>query len=157
MFDLILGMIIVLMVSIFLLVMFYLNNAICTGFNNTGLPYLTCTGSNPQTYVGTSLGIFADTVLLIFVSIAIGAIIGGYFTNKHPIFAIGDIFMLFVILLLSQIFANVFQNLVALNTFMSIANQNLPSVVLLFQSFGIICLVIGVGLIVVQYGKPSKI
>lgn len=157
MFDLIFAMLILLIFSIMLLFAFKLYGSICTGLNSTGIPILSCTGSNPATYTGTALGILSDTTIMVFVSLIVGAIVGGYFVQKHPIFAIGDIFMLFLVLLLSQIFTNVFANMVALNTFISIANQNLPSIVLIFQGLGVIALVSGVALIVIQYGKPPKV
>lgn len=140
---------ILLIVGISLIISFYLAQAFST--------------ANPaifgQTfgYVQTALVIFATGIIVVYIAMQLMAVVAAWFVKAHPIFALANVLITFVVLIIVNVLVNIFQAFVTASAFIAIGNAYLGSLITVFKMMPLIALIFEILIIIFQYSsKPSK-
>ncbi len=104
--------------------------------------------------VTTGLQILADSAILVYIAFNFIAIIAAYFVKSHPVFAFVAILVLLIEVLIANVAANVVSMVFNNSNLSAIANINMSLSVTLFSFLPFATFIIGIVLIIVQYGKP---
>jgi hypothetical protein len=113
----------------------------------------TPTGHNAQVQATSSLHIFANAIVFIFIFAAIASMIAAAFANSAPAFAILGIIVLPIEIVFSFLFHDFFLTVISNSAFAGIISQ-IPSIIMGFTYLPVICLVISVIAIIVTFIKP---
>ncbi len=119
--------------------------------------FISLKNSTPQGHlavksVNTSLNIFNNAIVLLFVMGAIVAIISAAFTDSSPVFLIPSIVVLPIEILFAFIFHDMFFSILQNSAFGSVA-ASYPYIVTLFQYLPVVSFVIAIIVIVATFMK----
>lgn len=101
-----------------------------------------------------TMQVFDYMFLFFAVSLSLVSIISAFFIKTKPIFFIFSIILLVVVIAVSTVVTNVFDKFITTDTFLPIAN-NFPYTVIIMRNLPLFCLVVGIVISVVMYGKPT--
>lgn len=151
--DIILAMIVFFVAAFLLILAYYLSNAFVAGTANmpVGSFFAKVFGS-----VNTALGIFSSGIILIFLVTCIASMVGAYFANTHRVFAVASLLFTFIIMIMANLFSNLFSAFISTSFFAGIGNVDVPLIVSFFQIFPIVCMAISFLWIFLQFGAPKN-
>lgn len=108
-------------------------------------------------YVQTALVIFATGIIVVFIAMNLMAVVAAWFVRAHPIFALANVLITFVVLIIVNVLVNIFQSFVTFSAFASIGNIYLGSLITVFKMLPLVTLIFAILIIIFQYSsKPSK-
>jgi hypothetical protein len=100
----------------------------------------------------TAMQVFNYGFLFITVGFGIGAIIGAFMLDTHPIFLPFSIMMFIIFLFITAQFTNVFYEIASLVEFTAVTDA-FPVIVTVFKNLPLILAVFGVIMLIVMFGK----
>lgn len=107
-------------------------------------------------YVQTALVMFATGIIIVYMAQNLMAVVAAWFVRAHPIFALANILITFIVLIIVNVLVNIFQDFVTFSAFSSIGNQYLGAVITLFKMLPVATLIFAVLIIIFQYSsKPA--
>ena len=136
------------------IVAFKVATGIQASIDASGNSGLTSVADPIFTNVFVGLQILADSAILVYVSFNFIAIIAAYFVKSHPVFAFVAILVLLVEVLIANVASNVVSVIFNNSALSTIANTNMSLSITLFGFLPFATFIIGIVLIIVQYGKP---
>jgi hypothetical protein len=148
--DILIAMVMLTIAAIVILFVLYIwsqisSNAIFT--SSTAKPIVTS--------VSTSFSFLADGLVLMFFMSCFAAILLAYFVPTHPVFLIVAIALLIPLILVADVFANVWQQIISTSFLTVVGNTYFAYVTLLFKFLPFISLTIAGILLIMMYSKPS--
>ena len=105
--------------------------------------------------VNTAYSFLSDAIVVMFFMSCFGAILLAYFVPSHPVFMVVAIAILIPLILVADVFANVWQQLVSTSFLAVVANTYFPLVTMLFKFLPFISLAVSILLIVLMYSKAT--
>ena len=148
--DILIAMVMLLIVSIVILFVVYIWSQI-TG---NGI-FQSATAKPIVSSVNTSFSFLSDAIVVMFFMSCFGAILLAYFVPSHPVFMVVAIAILIPLILVADVFANVWQQLVSTSFLAVVSNTYFPLVTMLFKFLPFISLAVSILLIVLMYSKAT--
>lgn len=105
--------------------------------------------------VNTAYSFLADALVVMFFMSCFAAILLAYFVPSHPVFIIVAIALLIPLMLVADVFANVWQQIISTSFLTVVGNTYFAYVTLLFKFLPFITLAISGILMIMMYSKPS--
>jgi len=94
-------------------------------------------------------------LVLIFVSMSLSGIILAFLTNSHPVMFFLNVFLIYIIGVLSALFANIFETSVTQGSLAAYAAANFPMTILIFTYYPMYNIVFSILLTVVFFVKTN--
>lgn len=107
------------------------------------------------TSVNTAYSFLSDALVVMFFMSCFAAILLAYFVPSHPVFIIVAIALLIPLMLVADVFANVWQQIISTSFLTVVGNTYFVYVTLLFKFLPFITLAISGILMIMMYSKPS--
>lgn len=105
--------------------------------------------------VNTAYAFLADALVVMFFMDCFAAILLAYFVPSHPVFIIVAIALLIPLMLVADVFANVWQQIISTSFLTVLGNGMFSIVTMLFKFLPFISLSVSVLLMIMMYSKPS--
>lgn len=105
--------------------------------------------------VNTAYSFLSDALIVMFFMSCFAAILLAYFVPSHPVFIIVAIALLIPLMLVADVFANVWQQIISTSFLTVVGNTYFAYVTLLFKFLPFITLAISGILMIMMYSKPS--
>ena len=148
--DIIIAMVILLILSIVVIFVVYIWTDI-----SANAVFQSSSAKPIVTDVNTSFSFLSDALVVMFFMSCFGAILLAYFVPSHPVFMVVAIAILIPLILVADVFANVWQQLVSTSFLAVVANTYFPLVTMLFKFLPFISLAVSILLIVLMYSKAT--
>ena len=107
------------------------------------------------TSVNTAYSFLSDALVVMFFMSCFAAILLAYFVPSHPVFIIVAIALLIPLILVADIFSNVWQQIISTSFLTIVGNTYFVYVTMLFKFLPFIVLTVSVILMIMMYSKPS--
>lgn len=105
--------------------------------------------------VNTAYSFLADALVIMFFMSCFAAILLAYFVPSHPVFIIVAIALLIPLVLVADVFANVWQQIISTSFLVVVGNSYFSMVTMVFKFLPFITISISVILMIMMYAKPS--
>ena len=148
--DILIAAVMLLIVSIVILFVVYLWTQI-----SANALFQSASAKPIVTSVNIAYSFLSDALVLIFFMSCFAAILLAYFVPSHPVFIIVAIALLIPLMLVADVFANVWQQIISTSSLTVVGNTYFVYVTLLFKFLPFITLAISGILMIMMYSKPS--
>lgn len=148
--DILIAAVMLLIVSIVILFVVYLWTQI-----SANALFQSASAKPIVTSVNIAYSFLSDALVLMFFMSCFAAILLAYFVPSHPVFIIVAIALLIPLMLVADVFANVWQQIISTSSLTVVGNTYFVYVTLLFKFLPFITLAISGILMIMMYSKPS--
>ena len=104
-------------------------------------------------YLNEALSILADGIVIIFMASMIISLLGAYLYQTAPYLVIVSFFILGLNVLISQVGAAVFSNIISTSFFINIGQNDIPQIVALWQVIAIAVLILGIIAMIANHSR----